>query len=104
MYQHAFVPRYVKWQHVTDTFGWGAHQLHHLMVDPIDNASHDHFGSIPDMSPLGQKRTLTLTNLLNLISVTRQAAIADVREYVAVFYNSKRLHSKLGYKTPMNYE
>ncbi len=35
---------------------------------------------------------------------TRQAAIADVREYVAVYYNSMRLHSTLGYKTPMDYE
>jgi transposase InsO family protein len=35
---------------------------------------------------------------------TRQEAIADVREYVAVYYNSKRLHSTLGYLTPMNYE
>lgn len=35
---------------------------------------------------------------------TRQAAIADVREYVMVYYNSKRLHSTLGYRTPMNYE
>lgn len=35
---------------------------------------------------------------------TRQEAMADVREYVAVYYNSKRLHSTLGYKTPMNYE
>lgn len=35
---------------------------------------------------------------------TRQEAIVDVREYVAVYYNSKRLHSTLGYKTPMNYE
>jgi transposase InsO family protein len=35
---------------------------------------------------------------------TRQAAIADVREYVAVYYNSRRLHSTLGYKTPMDYE
>jgi putative transposase len=35
---------------------------------------------------------------------TRQQAIADVREYVAVYYNSKRLHSTLGYTTPMNYE
>jgi putative transposase len=31
---------------------------------------------------------------------TWQEAIADVREYVAVYYNSKRLHSTLGYKTP----
>lgn len=35
---------------------------------------------------------------------TRQAAIADVREYVAVYYNAMRLHSTLGYQTPMNYE
>ena len=35
---------------------------------------------------------------------TRQEVIADVREYVAVYYNSKRLHSKLSYKTPMSYE
>jgi len=35
---------------------------------------------------------------------TWQEAIADVREYVAVYYISKRLHSTLGYKTPMNYE
>lgn len=35
---------------------------------------------------------------------TRQEAIADVREYVAVYYNAQRLHSTLGYKTPMDYE
>ena len=35
---------------------------------------------------------------------TRQEAIADVREYVAVYYNSLRLHSTLGYKTPMDFE
>ncbi|MDP6960069.1 MAG: integrase core domain-containing protein [Dehalococcoidia bacterium] len=35
---------------------------------------------------------------------TRQQAIADVREYLAVYYNSRRLHSTLGYKKPLNYE
>ena len=35
---------------------------------------------------------------------TRFEAIADVREYVAVYYNSRRLHSTLGYTTPMDYE
>ncbi len=35
---------------------------------------------------------------------TRQAAIADVREYVAVYYNAVRLHSTLGNNTPMEYE
>jgi len=40
----------------------------------------------------------------NLLYRTLQAAIADVLEYVAVYYNSKRLHSTLGYKTPIDYE
>lgn len=35
---------------------------------------------------------------------TRQQAIADVREYIAVYYNAKRLHSTLGYKTPIDFE
>lgn len=35
---------------------------------------------------------------------TRQEAIADVREYVAVYYNAQRLHSTLGDKTPLDYE
>lgn len=35
---------------------------------------------------------------------TRQEAIADVREYILVYYNAKRLHSTLGYKTPLDYE
>ena len=35
---------------------------------------------------------------------TRGEAIADVREYVAVYYNARRLHSTLGYTTPIEYE
>jgi transposase InsO family protein len=35
---------------------------------------------------------------------TRHEAIADVREYVAVYYNGNRLHSTLGYTTPIDYE
>jgi transposase InsO family protein len=35
---------------------------------------------------------------------THQAGIADVREYVAVYYNPKRLHSPLGYKILMDYK
>ena len=35
---------------------------------------------------------------------TRQEAIADVREYVMVYYNAKRLHTTLGCKTPSDFE
>jgi len=40
----------------------------------------------------------------NRLYRTRFEVIADVREYVAVYYNSRRLHSTLGYTTPMEYE
>ena len=40
----------------------------------------------------------------NRLYLTRQVAIADVREYVAVYYNAQRLHSTLGYKTPVDFE
>jgi putative transposase len=35
---------------------------------------------------------------------TRQEAMADVRDYVMVYYNAKRLHSTLGCKTPSDFE
>ena len=35
---------------------------------------------------------------------TRQEAIADVREYVALYYNLRRLRSTLEYTTPMDYQ
>jgi len=38
------------------------------------------------------------------MKVNTQESIADVPEYVAVYYNSKRLRSTLGYMTPMDYE
>lgn len=34
---------------------------------------------------------------------TRQAAAADVFEYIEVFYNRKRLHSTLGYTSPIQF-
>ncbi len=35
---------------------------------------------------------------------TREAARAAVFEYVEIWYNRRRLHSSLGYVTPMAYE
>jgi putative transposase len=38
------------------------------------------------------------------IYVTREAAKADVINYIEMFYNCKRLHSTLGYVSPMQFE
>lgn len=35
---------------------------------------------------------------------TREQAIADIRDYLVGYYNSCRLHSTLGYMTPINFE
>jgi putative transposase len=35
---------------------------------------------------------------------TRQEAMAAIFEYIEVWYNRERIHSSLGYKTPMEYE
>ena len=36
--------------------------------------------------------------------LTREQAKADVIDYIEMFYNSQRLHSTLGYLSPINYE
>lgn len=35
---------------------------------------------------------------------TRDMAKADVMDYIEMFYNSRRLHSTLGYVSPMQFE
>ena len=36
--------------------------------------------------------------------LTREAAKADIIDYIEMFYNSQRLHSTLGYVSPLQYE
>jgi putative transposase len=40
----------------------------------------------------------------NKIYLTREQAKSDVIDYIEMFYNSERLHSTLGYLSPMQYE
>lgn len=36
--------------------------------------------------------------------ITRDKAKGDIVDYIEMFYNSKRLHSYLGYMSPMEWE
>ena len=38
------------------------------------------------------------------IYMTREMAKADVIDYIEMFYNAKRLHSTLGYVSPIKFE
>jgi len=48
--------------------------------------------------------SLKSERLNNVVYKTREEARKDIVDYIEMFYNSKRLHSTLGYKTPMQYE
>jgi putative transposase len=72
-----------------------------------------HYGMIPSMSRKGNCwdnapvervfRSLKSERLSLYRFATRTSAEAEIRDYIT-YYNSLRLHSTLGYKTPMDYE
>ncbi len=50
------------------------------------------------------QRTLTTERTARKVHRTRDAARADVFDYIERFYNPRRRHSKLGYLSPMAFE
>ena len=48
--------------------------------------------------------TIKTELVYNCIYKTRQEAKESIFEYIEVFYNRERLHSTLGYKSPMQFE
>lgn len=73
-----------------------AHGIHVSMsgkADPYDNAMMESFFST---------LRAELTDLERF--ATRQTARTAVFEFIEVFYNRQRLHSSLGYRSPMAYE
>ena len=49
-------------------------------------------------------KTLKTELIGRIIYSSRLAARAAIFEYIEVFYNRQRLHSSLGYRTPLEYE
>lgn len=62
-------------------------------ADPYDNAMMESFFST---------LRAELTDLERF--ATRQAARTAVFDFIEVFYNRQRLHSSLGYRSPLAYE
>lgn len=48
--------------------------------------------------------TLKAELVSRLKFLTRQAAKTDIFDYLEIFYNSRQLHSALGYRSPANFE
>ena len=48
--------------------------------------------------------TLKKELIRNLVYITRRAAVMDIFRYIEGYYNSVRLHSTLGYKSPALFE
>lgn len=62
-------------------------------------------GNVYDNAPMESFFATLKTELIHHRSYeTRQQARNDIFEYIEVFYNNQRLHSALGYLTPMAFE
>jgi putative transposase len=73
---------------------------HHDML-----ASMSRTGNVYDNAPMESFFATLKTELIHHQNyVTRQQAKSDIFEYIEVFYNRQRLHSALGYLTPMAFE
>lgn len=48
--------------------------------------------------------TLKVELIYNKKYNSRNEAIADIFEYIELYYNTKRIHSSLGYKTPIEFD
>ena len=78
---------------------WALLNAHGIQVsmsgkgDPYDNAMRESFFST---------LRAELTDLERFL--TRQAAQTAVFEFIEVFYNRQRLHSSLGYRSPLAFE
>lgn len=68
-------------------------------------ASMSRTGNVYDNAPMESFFATLKTELIHHRNYdTRQQAKADIFEYIEVFYNRQRLHSALGYLTPVTFE
>lgn len=77
----------------------------HLLSSHQALTSMSRTGNVYDNAPMESFFATLKTELLHHRNyATRQQAKTDIFEYIEVFYNNQRLHSALGYLTPMAFE
>ena len=68
-------------------------------------ASMSRTGNVYDNAPMESFFATLKTELVHLRNYnSRRQAKADIFEYIEVFYNRQRLHSALGYLSPLTFE
>ena len=84
---------------------YASHQYQNLLKQQGIVASMSRKGNCWDNAPVERFfSSLKREWIGDQLYMTREHAVNDIREYVAIYYNAKRLHSTLGYMTPLNFE
>lgn len=77
----------------------------HLLSSHQALTSMSRTGNVYDNAPMESFFATLKTELIHHCNyITRRLAKSDIFEYIEVFYNNQRLHSALGYLTPMAFE
>lgn len=77
----------------------------HLLSSHQALTSMSRTGNVYDNAPMESFFATLKTELIHHCNyITRRQAKSDIFEYIEVFYNRQRLHSALGYVSPMAYE
>ena len=84
---------------------YASHAYQHILKQHGITCSMSRKGNCWDNAPVERfVSSLKREWVINQIYLSREQAIKDIREYIAVYYNTIRPHSALGYMTPLDFE
>ena len=92
-------------QHSDQGSQYTSEQFQRLLADNDISCSMSRAGNVRDNSAMESFfSSLKTERTARKVCRTRDAARADVSDYIERFYNPRRRHSKLGYPSPMAFE
>ena len=84
---------------------YASYDYQQLLADHQVQASMSRRGNCYDNAPIESFfATLKAECVRGIVYPSRALARAELFEYIEIFYNRQRLHSQLGYRTPVEYE